>query len=53
MQEEQVDCIHPVHFPDPPMGLEMPSEFLDKEVNVERSFCPRVLQVGQEASSLT
>ena len=45
--------MQPAHLSNPPMGVEAPSESLDKELNVERSFCPLVLHVGQKVSSLT
>jgi len=51
MQEEQVDCVQPVHLSNPPTGVETPSEFFDTELNVERSFCPLLWHVGQKASS--
>jgi len=53
MQEEQADCVQPVHLSDPPTGMEIPSESLDRQLNVEKSFCPLALHVGQKASSLT
>ncbi len=44
--------MQPAHLSNPPIGVETPSESLDKEVNAEKSFCPLVLHVGQKAPSL-
>jgi len=43
--------MQPEHLSNPPIGVETPSESLDKEANTEGTFCPLMLHVGQKASS--
>jgi len=50
--EEQLVAEQLEQLSEPPIGVENPSESLEKEAKVENTFCPGVLHVGHKASSL-